>query len=56
AAAATNLSRQSLYDRLKRISQLLDADLDSPHVRASLHAALAAHDAIEHPYTMSTPI
>jgi purine catabolism regulator len=56
AAAATKLSRQSLYDRLKRISQLLDADLDSPRVRASLHAALSAHDAIGHPYTMSTPI
>lgn len=56
AAAATNLSRQSLYDRLKRISQLLDADLDSPRVRASLHAALSAHDAIGHPYTMSTSI
>ena len=56
AAAATKLSRQSLYDRLKRISQLLDADLDSPRVRASLHAALSAHDAIEHPYTMSTRI
>lgn len=46
AAAATNLSRQALYDRLKRVSQLLDADLDSPRVRASLHAALCAHDAI----------
>lgn len=48
AAAATNLSRQALYDRLKRVSQLLDADLDSPRVRASLHAALSAHDAIGH--------
>ncbi|GAB2832872.1 helix-turn-helix domain-containing protein [Lentzea nigeriaca] len=46
AAATTNLSRQALYDRLKRVSQLLDADLDSPRVRASLHAALCAHDAI----------
>lgn len=54
AAAATKLSRQSLYDRLKRVSQLLDADLDSPRVRASLSAALSAHDAIGHPYTMST--
>ncbi|MET8757933.1 PucR family transcriptional regulator ligand-binding domain-containing protein [Lentzea sp. NPDC004782] len=49
AAAATNLSRQALYDRLKRVGQLLDADLDSPRVRASLHAALCAHDAIGHP-------
>lgn len=49
AAAATNLSRQALYDRLKRAGQLLDADLDSPRVRASLHAALCAHDATEHP-------
>jgi PucR family transcriptional regulator, purine catabolism regulatory protein len=55
AAAATNLSRQALYDRLKRVGQLLDADLDSPRVRASLHAALSAHDAIGHPYTMSIP-
>ncbi|MGW4208965.1 PucR family transcriptional regulator [Lentzea sp. NPDC004789] len=49
AAAATNLSRQALYDRLKRIGQLLGADLDSPRVRASLHAALCAHDATGHP-------
>ncbi|MEU0878202.1 PucR family transcriptional regulator ligand-binding domain-containing protein [Lentzea sp. NPDC005914] len=49
AAAATNLSRQALYDRLKRVGQLLDADLDSPRVRASLHAALSAHDAIAPP-------
>ncbi len=46
AAAATNLSRQALYDRLKRAGQLLDVDLDSPRVRASLHAAFCAHDAI----------
>jgi PucR family transcriptional regulator, purine catabolism regulatory protein len=46
AATATNLSRQALYDRLKRVGQLLDVDLDSPRVRGSLHAALSAHDAI----------
>lgn len=49
AAATTNLSRQALYDRLKRIGQLLGADLDSPRVRASLHAALSAYDAIRRP-------
>jgi purine catabolism regulator len=46
AATATNLSRQALYDRLKRVGQLLHVDLDSPRVRGSLHAALSAHDAI----------
>jgi purine catabolism regulator len=49
AAAATNLSRQALYDRLRRVGQLLDVDLDSPRVRASLHAALSAHDASGRP-------
>jgi PucR family transcriptional regulator, purine catabolism regulatory protein len=48
AAVATYLSRQALYDRLKRISQLLDVDLDSPRTRTALHAALTAHDAITH--------
>lgn len=46
AAAATHLSRQALYDRLRRIGQLLDVDLDSPRVRTALHAALDAHDAV----------
>jgi purine catabolism regulator len=49
AATATYLSRQALYDRLKRIGQLLGVDLDSPRVRTSLHAALDAHDAIRRP-------
>ncbi|MBP2328388.1 purine catabolism regulator [Kibdelosporangium banguiense] len=48
AAAAAHLSRQALYDRLKRAGQLLGADLDAPHVRASLQAALHAFDAIGH--------
>ncbi len=48
AAAAAHMSRQALYDRLKRIGQLLDADLDSPRARAALHIAVLGHDAI-HP-------
>ncbi|MEV4313980.1 helix-turn-helix domain-containing protein [Actinocrispum sp. NPDC049592] len=46
AAAAAHMSRQALYDRLKRIGQLLDADLDSPRARAALHIAVLGHDAI----------
>jgi PucR family transcriptional regulator, purine catabolism regulatory protein len=40
AARALDLERQSLYLRLERLEQLLDADLDSPETRLALHLAV----------------
>jgi PucR family transcriptional regulator, purine catabolism regulatory protein len=42
AAASLHLSRAAFYDRLARIESILDADLDDPDVRVSLHVALLA--------------
>jgi len=42
AARALHLTRQSLYLRLQRIQQLLDADLEDPDTRLALHLALRA--------------
>ena len=44
AAASLHLSRAAFYDRLARIERLLDADLDDPDVRVSLHVALLADE------------
>lgn len=44
AAASLNMSRPAFYDRLNRISKLLDADLDDPDIRVSLHLALIADE------------
>ncbi|SFB24328.1 purine catabolism regulatory protein [Nocardioides alpinus] len=44
AAASLHLSRAAFYDRLARIESLLDADLDDPDVRVSLHVALLADE------------
>lgn len=44
AAASLHLSRAAFYDRLARIEAILDADLDDPHVRVSLHVALLADE------------
>lgn len=44
AAASLHLSRAAFYDRLARIEALLDADLDDPDVRVSLHVALVADE------------
>jgi purine catabolism regulator len=44
AAASLHLSRAAFYDRLARIEKLLDADLDDPDVRVSLHVALLVDD------------
>mgnify|MGYP006198813423 CR=1 FL=1 len=44
AAASLHLSRAAFYDRLARIEAVLDADLDDPDVRVSLHVALVARD------------
>ncbi|NUS41495.1 MAG: helix-turn-helix domain-containing protein, partial [Terrabacter sp.] len=44
AAASLHLSRAAFYDRLARIESILDADLDDPDVRVSLHVALVADE------------
>jgi purine catabolism regulator len=44
AAASLHLSRAAFYDRLARIEAVLDADLDDPDVRVSLHVALLADE------------
>jgi purine catabolism regulator len=44
AAASLHLSRAAFYDRLARIETILDADLDDPDVRVSLHVALLADE------------
>lgn len=44
AAASLHLSRAAFYDRLSRIQAVLDADLDDPDVRVSLHVALVARE------------
>lgn len=44
AAASLHLSRAAFYDRLARIEKVLDADLDDPDVRVSLHVALVADE------------
>lgn len=49
AAAAKELllSRPVLYERLSRIERILQADLDNPLTRTSLHLAVLARSAIE---------
>ena len=42
AAASLHISRPVLYDRLATASRVLDADLDDPDIRVSLHVALLA--------------
>ncbi len=49
AAASLHLSRAAFYDRLARIEKILDADLDDPDVRVSLHVALLADDLFSDP-------
>lgn len=44
AAASLHLSRAAFYDRLARIEKILDADLDDPDTRVSLHVALLADE------------
>ena len=46
AAASLHLSRAAFYDRLARIEKILDADLDDPDVRVSLHVALLADESV----------
>ncbi len=49
AAASLHLSRAAFYDRLARIEKILDADLDDPDVRVSLHVALLADELVSDP-------
>ena len=49
AAASLHLSRAAFYDRLARIEKILDADLDDPDVRVSLHVALLADEVSSDP-------
>lgn len=50
AARRLHLRRQTLYQRLQRIAQLLDADLDEPRTRADLLVALRARHLLgDHP-------
>jgi PucR family transcriptional regulator, purine catabolism regulatory protein len=49
AAASLHLSRAAFYDRLARIEAVLDADLDDPDVRVSLHVALVADELLGRP-------
>jgi PucR family transcriptional regulator, purine catabolism regulatory protein len=44
AARRLHLRRQTLYQRLRRIGELLDADLDEPRTRGGLLMALRARD------------
>jgi purine catabolism regulator len=45
AASAVHVSRQAVYERLTKISRILDADLEDVETCLSLHVALLARDA-----------
>jgi purine catabolism regulator len=45
AAQLAGLARPTLYDRLRKIEQVLGRKIDSPQSRSSLHVALLAHPA-----------
>ncbi|WP_426243390.1 PucR family transcriptional regulator [Nocardioides sp. LHG3406-4] len=47
AAASLHVSRPVFYDRLAKVERLIDADLDDPDIRVSLHVALLAADLLE---------
>lgn len=44
AATSLHISRSAFYDRIARIEQILDADLDDAETRLSLHFALLADE------------
>lgn len=46
AASSAHLSRPAFYERLRRISHVLDADLDSVEICLSLHVALLSLDSV----------
>src|SRR6185437_16194298 len=43
AAHRADLARPTLYERLRKIEQVLDRKLDTPDSQLSLHVALLAH-------------
>ncbi|MDV3128439.1 PucR family transcriptional regulator ligand-binding domain-containing protein [Mycobacterium sp. 21AC1] len=46
AAAELHMSRSAFYDRLARITSILDVDLEDPDINVSLHVALVAEDVL----------
>ncbi len=44
AAAALNISRPVVYDRIARLERILGLSLDDAETRTSLHVALLADD------------
>jgi purine catabolism regulator len=46
AASRAHLSRPAFYERLRRISNVLDADLESVETCLSLHVALLSLDSV----------
>ena len=46
AASRAHLSRPAFYERLRRISSVLDADLESVETCLSLHVALLSLDSV----------
>jgi purine catabolism regulator len=46
AARLGNLSRETIYQRLRTVERLLDCDLESGERRTELHVALAALDVL----------
>lgn len=46
AAAELHMSRSALYDRIARITQVLDVDLDDPDILVSLHVAVIADEVL----------
>jgi purine catabolism regulator len=47
AAAELHMSRSAFYDRLGRISRVLDVNLGDPDILVSLHVALLAADLLD---------
>ncbi|MFC9359241.1 PucR family transcriptional regulator [Rhodococcus sp. NPDC057014] len=47
AAAELHMSRSAFYDRLSRIAQVLDVDLDHPDILVSLHVAVLADEVLQ---------
>ena len=45
AAQLAGLARPTLYERLRKIEQVLDRKLDTPESQLALHVALLAHPA-----------
>ncbi|MDH6195831.1 DNA-binding PucR family transcriptional regulator [Mycobacterium frederiksbergense] len=48
AASSVHLSRSAFYDRLLKLEQVLEVDLDDPETRASLYVAIVADELLAH--------